>query len=196
MEINIQGNIMEVSDIFDDLPPFMKKADVIFTDIPYNQSLLTNYSNRPNVNISDKNTVIFGDFLLTLKARIKEISPRVCFLEVGKENLYEVLSLMKSLYKHTTFYNSHYYKNVKNKCYIVVGSNKKSNTKYPIDDLDEANIIDYVCENVEFDYIGDLCMGKGLVGRCALKHGKKFVGTELNKERLDFLVKYTEKFYD
>ena len=36
--------------------------------------------------------------------------------------------------------------------------------------------------------IGDLCMGRGLVGVNAYKNGKRFVGTELNHKRLAVLL--------
>ena len=54
--------------------------------------------------------------------------------------------------------------------------------------MDEENIIEWICENEEFECIGDLCMGKGLVGINAHKNGKRFVGTELNHKRLSVLL--------
>jgi hypothetical protein len=54
--------------------------------------------------------------------------------------------------------------------------------------LDEEDAIRWVCGNVSFEWIGDLCMGRGSVGYYAWKAGKKFVGTELNHKRLSVLV--------
>ena len=53
---------------------------------------------------------------------------------------------------------------------------------------DEENIIEFICENLFFECIGDLCMGKGLVAYYANKNEKAFVGTELSKYRLAVCV--------
>ena len=46
----------------------------------------------------------------------------------------------------------------------------------------------WVCKNEEYDCMGDLCIGQGLVGVNAYKNGKRFVGTELNHKRLAVLL--------
>lgn len=58
----------------------------------------------------------------------------------------------------------------------------------PLDYTDEEDAIAWVCENEEYDCIGDLCMGRGLIGVNAYKNGKRFVGTELNHKRLAVLL--------
>ena len=50
--------------------------------------------------------------------------------------------------------------------------------------MDEEHVIDYLCQNLDFECVADPCMGLGLVGYYANKYGKRFVGTELNKYRL------------
>jgi hypothetical protein len=54
--------------------------------------------------------------------------------------------------------------------------------------MDEEDIIEWICKNEEYNCIGDLCIGRGLVGINAYKNSKKFVGTELNKKRLSVLL--------
>lgn len=189
------SSICKVQDIFDNIEDWFK-PDILFTDPPYNQSLLTNYSNRLSCrkSLSDKNNKDFLTFQNRLFDIIKNIKPRITFLEIGKEWLPIFITNMKGMYKYVTFYNSYYTKNTKNKCYIVVGADKQRYIKYSsIEDKDEADIIKIITSEVDYNSIGDLCMGKGLVGKGAFNNNKQFFGIELNKERLEHLVNYCAK---
>ena len=66
----------------------------------------------------------YEEFYEILFKRISEIKAKLCFLEIGKEYLADFIIEMKKLYKYVTFYNSTYYNNSKNLCYIVQGSEK------------------------------------------------------------------------
>ena len=57
----------------------------------------------------------------------------------------------------------------------------------PLDGMDEKTSSSG-CAEREYQCIGDLCMGKGLVGLHAYRNGKRFVGTELNHKRLSVLI--------
>ena len=76
-------------------------------------------------------------------------------------------------------------------CYVIRGSRKRK--KLPLDYMDEEDIIAWICEHEEYDCIGDLCMGLGLVGIHASRNGKKFIGTELNHKRLSVLLERLSK---
>lgn len=183
-----------VHDLFDPLPDFMRRADTIFTDIPYTQSLLTNYANRPGVRTSPANTGRFDDFLFKLFERLDEITPATIFIETGKDALADVYHMAGSRFEYTTFYNATYYRKLANKSYIVHATNDRARRRYPaLEDMDEADAIAWICANHEYQCIGDLCMGKGLVGRHAYANGKSFVGTELNPARLQVLIDFIEK---
>lgn len=177
------GSILKVHNIFDKLPGFMKQADLIFVDPPWNLgNLNTFYTKAERTDHQDS----FEKFYLRLFECIKEIKPNTCYVEIGKENLHNFIFEMKKIYKHVTFYNSSYYHKKENMCYIIRGSNKRKTLK--LDYIDEENIIEWICENEEYNCIGDLCMGRGLVAVNAHKNGKKFVGTELNKKRLSVTI--------
>lgn len=98
---------------------------------------------------------------------------------------------MRKIYKYVTLYNSTYYHKRENICYIVQGSKKRKNWHY--DWMDEEDIISNVAKNEEYEYIGDFCMGRGLVAVSAAKNGRKFVGTELNPKRLAVCVERLHK---
>lgn len=177
------GSMVKAHNIFDPLPGFMKKADLIFVDPPWNLGNLNSfYTKAERTDYQDD----FEVFYKRLFECIAEIRPRTCYVEVGKEYLAEFILEMKQLYKQVTFYNSSYYHRRENMCYVIRGSSKRK--KLPLDYMDEEDIVAWICKNEDYDCIGDLCMGRGLVGINAYKAGKKFVGTELNHKRLSVLL--------
>lgn len=177
------GSTLKVHNIFDPLPAFMFSADLLFVDPPWNLgNLNTFYTKAGRTDYQDN----FKVFYKRLFDCIAQIRPATCYLEVGKEYLADFIQEMKRLYKHVTFYNSMYYRKKTNLCYVVRGSAKRK--KLPLDYMDEEEIIAWICENEKYDCIGDLCMGRGLVGVHANRNGKRFVGTELNHKRLSVLL--------
>ncbi|MBQ7636197.1 MAG: hypothetical protein IJS80_02700 [Lachnospiraceae bacterium] len=177
------GSFLMARDITDGLPEFMCKADIIFTDSPWNTGNLRSFYTKAGRGLPESiEEDPFGQFYDVLFDCIGNIKPRVCYLEIGKEYLGECLNRMGKIYSKVTFYNSTYYHKKDNLCYVVQGSDKKKNWKY--DGLDEEDIISRIAEDEDYSCIGDLCMGRGLVALAAAKNGKKFVGTELNPKRL------------
>lgn len=179
-----------VHDIFDPLPLFMLEARCLIVDIPYNQSLLANYSNRPDVTLSHRNPGRFAAFVNRLFECTDEISPSECFVETGREALADIIIEIRRRFPKWTFYNSMYYGRRNNRCYVVHGSHAKRFRRLNnLDDMDEAKVIEWLCHNVDAaECVGDLCMGRGLVGWHAYRAGRRFVGTELNPKRLAVLV--------
>ena len=186
MLYNIDGiSTVAVHDIFDPLPLFMHRADVIFVDPPYNQALLTNFSNMQGAKISEDNPVNFTKFTDRLFECIAEIAPRSVFIEMGKEYTPDYVLRVRDLYKYTTFYNSTYAHKPQSKCYIIYGTNDVTQKRLQsIEDRDEEDVIKWITSFYPYKVIGDLCMGLGLVGINAHRAGKPFVGTELNQKRL------------
>ncbi len=178
------GSVIKTHNIFEPLPDFMKLAEVVFVDPPWNLGNLNSFYTKASL---EERQNSFERFYVRLFSCVSEINPHTFFVVVGKQYLAEFILKTKELYKYVTFYNSSYYHNAKNICYIVHGT-KKRTKKLPLEYLDEEDAIRWVCENVSFEWIGDLCMGRGSVGYYAWKAGKKFVGTELNHKRLSVLV--------
>lgn len=177
------GSIVKVHNIFDPIPDFMLKADLIFVDPPWNLGNINSFYTKADMNERVEN---FESFYCRLFECIREIKPKTCYVEVGKEYLAEFIMKMKEQYKYVTFYNSTYYHKKDSLCYVIRGSNKAKKPK--LDGMDEEDIIEWITANEDYNIIGDLCMGRGLVGLNAYKNGKKFVGTELNTKRLSVLV--------
>lgn len=177
------GSAVKVHNIFDPLPEFMRSADLIFVDPPWNLGNINSFYTKAD---RTDYVVSFTTFYKRLFECIKKIKPAVCYVEVGKEYLSEFIQEMKKIYRHVTFYNSSYYHKKENMCYVIRGSSKRK--KLLLDYMDEEDIIEWVCKNEEYTCIGDLCIGRGLVGVNAYKNGKQFVGTELNHKRLSVLL--------
>ena len=173
---------LRVCDLTLRMPDFMRKADALFIDPPWNQGNITSFYTKAE----QGHTVAYGDFLTSLFERIREIAPRVCYLEMGKDHLADALIAMRRLFPNVTFYNSTYYHKPGNLCYIIRGGRKRPVAK--LDGMDEEDVISWICANEDYNCIGDLCMGRGLVGVGAYKNGRRFVGTELNHKRLSVLL--------
>ena len=179
---------VQVCDWLDLMPEFMKSADTLFTDPPWNVGNMNSFYTKAD---KDHRSIDFSEFTKALFSRIDEICPRYLFLEIGKEHLDIYLQNAKNRYKYVTFYNSYYYKKLSNKCYVIHATNDYKHRRYPeLEDLPQSSIVAWLCKNHIYDCIGDICMGRGLVGREAYNNGKRFVGTELNLKRLAILVDF------
>ncbi len=183
-EIEIGKGVVKVHDIFDALPEFMKQADCLFIDPPCNEGNLKSFYTKADL---EKQFSIdaFNNRLFEL---IDEINPKSLFIETFKSNNEVMWHYLLDRGYVIKEFESYYYGASKNKCWILYASKKDNEFEIPF--FDEEKVIEYICKNLDFDCIGDLCMGKGLVGFYANKYNKKFVGTELNKKRLACLLEH------
>lgn len=181
-----------VCDWIESMPDFMKEADTLFVDPPWNMgNVNTFYYKADKEHLDGFDFLKFSEHLLL---RIDQINPKYLFLEMGKQFLAFYLTELQKRFKYVTFYNSSYYHKKDNKCYVIHATNDSKRRRYKeLEDMDEEDIIAWLCKNHDYNCIGDLCMGRGLVGKGAFLNGKKFVGIELNKKRLAVLVDFIKK---
>lgn len=184
--------VVKVHNIFDKLPDFMYQADCIFCDPPCSKANINSFYTKAERTDYQEDYMPFAKRFFEC---IDEIKPKQLFVEVFASNYDYFLSEIEERYEYIYICKSKYYNSSKNKCWILHGSNNLDDVTKLIDceNQDEAKIIKWICENIEFDCIGDLCMGQGLVGFFANKYGRKFVGTELNKKRLAVLLNRIEQ---
>lgn len=185
-EIKAGTGIVKVHDIFKPLPEFMKQIDVLFSDPPCSLGNLSTFYTKNGMH----NMNGYGEFTRRFFECVDEIKPKKLFLEVFKSNKESFLSKVKERYPHVFVYDSTYYR--KNPCWIIQGSNDPNT--YDIGGMDEEKVIEWICKNIDYDCIGDLCMGRGLVGIYSHIESKKFVGTELNQNRLAVLLERINRF--
>lgn len=187
--IEIAGNSkVMVCDWLHSMPDFMKEADTLFIDPPWNLGNIKSFYTKAE---KPYGGMLFLEFISKLWERIDAINPETLFLEMGKQHLAHCLIEAERRFHSVTFYNSTYFKKAENKCYIIHATNDRKHKRYRIlEDQDEADIIAWICQNHGYECIGDLCMGRGLVGRHAVMAGRRFVGTELNPKRLAVLIEW------
>lgn len=177
-----------VHDIFDEVPMLYKEADIIFVDPPWNIGNVRSFYTKNDLTETPIDN--FKAFYTRVFEVIKEVKPRILFIEIGKEYLSDFISECKKQYKYVTFYNSSYYHNSKNKCYVVHATNNFKLSKFKeLEDLDEELIIKWICEHIDYDCILDFCLGKGTLAYYSHINNKNYIGGEFNKKRLSVYLK-------
>ena len=189
-EIEIGTGVVKVHDIFNPLPEFMKTADLIFCDPPCSLGNINTFYTKADIEEKQSD---YDKFKNRFFECIDEIKPETIAVEVFASNKEPFFNEIMKRYSFVKVYNSTYYHRKDRKCWIIVGSNTPVDFK--IEGIDEEDAIDWICKNADYNCIGDLCMGRGLVGFGANKYGRKFVGTELNKKRLAVLIERINKGY-
>lgn len=177
-------SFVQVHDLTNGLPHFMRRADVLFIDPPCSKGNIRSFYTKAGL----ATAVPYDHFSTTLFDHIEAIAPKHLFLELFAANLGEYTARASQLFAHAVTYNSFYYKKKSNRCWITHFSNAPIVPMRGFNGIDEEHFIRKLCAEFPYQCIGDLCMGTGLVGKYAHRAGKRFVGTELNKKRLAMLV--------
>jgi hypothetical protein len=175
------GSRVAVHNIYDSLPAFMLQADLVFVDPPWNLgNLNTFYTKAGRLDYRPA----FAEFADVLFQRIGEIGPRACYIEIGRQGVADFVARLQRLYPVVQQWAVTYYR--KHPTWIIRGGAMPADLA--LAGLDEATCIKIIARCEEYECIGDLCMGQGLVGLAAYAAGKPFVGTELNQRRLAVLL--------
>ena len=174
------GSRVAVHDIFEPLPEFMYLADLIFVDPPWNQGNLTCFYTKAKRTDYQQ----FTAFTDVLFRRIAEIGPQTCYIEIGNQFVDAWYERLAQLYPILQRWPVVYYR--KYPTNIIRGGQAPVPADFA--GMDEARVITIVAQIEDYQVMGDLCMGQGLVGLAAQAAGKPFVGTELNPRRLAVLL--------
>lgn len=175
------GSRVTVHNIFNLLPDFMHTADLLFVDPPWDKGNLTAfYTKAGRTDYVDD----FSQFESILFQRIGDVSPAICYLEVGFRAVDKWHNALRDMYPSVQRWNTTYYR--RNRCYILRGGAVPLDYNYS--GMDEEKVYYKAAEIEEYDIMGDFCMGLGLAGLAAYKAGRPFVGAELNKRRLANLL--------
>ena len=176
-----------VHNIFNPLPAFMKTADMIFVDPPWNLSNVNTFYTKAEISEKVKKFELFEEAVFSA---IKDISPETCYIEIGFQNARKWQDILAGMYKFIQSWEVVYYR--KHPCVIIRGSNS-GNTPKDYSGKDEEKITYDICSSESYSTVADFCMGRGNVGVGAFRAGKNFVGTELNKRRLAVLLERITK---
>lgn len=172
------GSRAAVHNIFEPLPAFMLAADLLFVDPPWNRGNLNSFYTKAG---RDDYIDDFSAFEAVLFQRIGEIAPNTCYLEVGFQAVDKWQAALAGIYPNVQRWEVTYYR--RNRCYILRGSHGGC-LAGDYTGMDEEQVIYQMAANEQYNIVGDMCMGLGLVGLAAYRAGRPFVGTELNKRRL------------
>jgi len=175
------GSAVAVHNIFNPLPAFMLRADMLFVDPPWNQGNINSFYTKAG---RTDRVADFGEFERVLFQRVSEIAPAVCYLEVGFQAVESWEAALGLQYPCVQRWNVTYYR--KHPCHILRGGPTPTLRDY--NGMDEEKVIAAIGRGEQYNVMGDLCMGRGLVGLSAYAAGKPFMGTELNPRRLAVLL--------
>lgn len=179
---------LKVHDIYNPLPDFMKEADMVIVDPPWNLANLNTFYTKADKRGEHKNT--YNEFYKQLFKQIDVINPEVLYTEIGKQNVNNFVEEFKKRFPYVQTWKITYYR--KHPCYFVRGS-KHGPTEFDYEGWDEWDAILKALEIEDYNCVADLCMGRGLVAVGAYDNGKRFVGTELNKKRLAVTIEKIAK---
>jgi len=179
------GSRVAVHDIFEPLPKFMQMADLVFVDPPWNQGNLTAFYTKAQ----KSNYRLFVEFAHILFERLAHIGARTCYIEIGNQHVDWWSKRLAQLYPVLQRWSVVYYR--KHPTNIIRGGQAPIDADFT--GMDEARVIAKVAQIEDYQVMGDLCMGQGLVGLAAQAAGKPFVGTELNQRRLAVLLQKLAK---
>lgn len=178
---------VQASSIMFGTKSFMYAADCMFCDPPCSKGNLKSFYTKDGRESSPD----FDNFNNALCQTIERICPNTLFLETFDSNDSYWWSILNAEFKCHARIPSMYYNKPQNRCYIQAHWNdlpvEVERGFYAQAFKDEEKVIEWICKEVPFECIADPCMGRGLVGWYANAAGRRFVGTELSKERLSVL---------
>ena len=170
--------------------PSWLSADMIYTDPPWNIGLLKSFFTKTEVTLKEDDDHDFDVFTDTLFFHIKSISPRVAFVEIGKQYVGEYEARVKQLFPIVDVYGITYHKT--EPCYLLRGSYYVSPRRY--EGLDDGRTPYFACEAEQaIKAVVDLCTGRGLTAKAAHKNDMRFFGSELNERRLAHVLTFWSK---
>jgi hypothetical protein len=163
----------------------MLQVDMIYCDPPWNLGNVNSFYGKAGREYIDR----FSDFYDHLFFSIKQIAPRVCYLEIGRQHRKLFACLLQDLFSVVQDWRITYYG--KKECYLLRGGHAQR--EYDFTGLDERNTPRIAIEIENPDTVADMCTGQGLTAVAAYRLGKRFMGTELNKRRLAVAIDKVNK---
>lgn len=165
----------------------IKEFDMSYIDPPWNTGNINSFYTKAGLDERKQ----FNTFIIKLISLIKVHSPKVNYMEMGKQNKDFVINeIEKAGGKVTNEWKITYYQ--KYPCYLLrytFSNSPAVNIDFSGLDDDDTPILAIKSE-LNVKNVLDLCTGRGLTGRTAQSLGISFYGTELNKRRIACLIDY------
>jgi len=189
-EVYVEENTkskVSIKDIFEEPPTYLKEADMVYIDPPWNTGNINSFYTKAGIHIKRK----YDDFLIRVLHYLKFIQPKVIYTEIGKQNVDKVKNALKETFpgKVIQSWRITYYK--KRPMYLVrVGDTEQIFDFTGYDDEETPNL---AMKNENFNCVADFCLGRGLILETAYKLKKKCVGSELNDRRISVAIEKVNK---
>ncbi|MBX3045126.1 MAG: hypothetical protein KIT33_15180 [Candidatus Kapabacteria bacterium] len=165
----------------------IKQFDMSYIDPPWNTGNINSFYTKAGLEERKQ----FNAFIIKLISLIKVYSPKVNYMEMGKQNKDFVINeIERAGGKVTNEWKITYYQ--KYPCYLLrytFSNSPAVNNDFSGLDDDDTPILAIKSE-LNIKNVLDLCTGRGLTGRTAQSLGISFYGTELNKRRIACLIDY------
>jgi len=181
------GSVVSVCDITRTLPEYMLAADMIYCDPPWSLGNVNCFYTKAD---HPDRIHYFSEFYSSFFSRVRQIHPKVCYVEIGKQNRDEFLFQMQAIFPDIREWKITYYK--KNPCFLIRGGHERWQ-KCDFTGMDDINTPFAAIHEESVQVVADLCTGQGLTAVAAFRLGKSFVGTELNRRRLAVAIDRVNK---
>lgn len=171
---------IQVADITAGLPDFMLKANMVYSDTPWTLGNVNMFNKKAGRKYMNN----FEEFYTPLFQHIAKINPRVCYLEIGKQEKEKFIGLLKKNYPIVQEWEITYYG--KHLCYLLRGGHLA--TDFNFTGMDDNDTPLAAIKTEQPATVADFCTGRGITGIAAITQGCNFVGTEINKEKLAVFI--------
>jgi len=177
-----QASYVQVVDITEKLPDVMCDVapDMIYSDTPWNLGNINMFNKKAGRAYMHD----FSEFYLPLFRHIKELNPRICYLEIGKQERANFINQLKKIYPSVQEWQITYYG--KSPCYLLRGGHVP--TDFDFTGMDDKDTPLAAIKHEQPYSVADFCTGRGITGIAALQEGCHFFGAEINKEKLAVFI--------
>lgn len=172
------GSKVSVADLRDGIPSYMLGAEMVYCDPPWSKGNANAFVTKAGLKTY---VVDYAKFMDALFQRIREIEPRVCYLEIGTQHLSDFCMRIERLFLRVQVWPITYYR--RHKCYLVRGGQEYC-VACDYSGMDDEDTPFAAVRAESPKTVADMCTGCGLTMLAAHRAGTTFYGTELNKRRL------------
>lgn len=170
-------SLIAVHDLRNGILDYMRGAEMVYCDPPWSLGNANLFITKAGMSSYIK---CFDEFMDALFEGIKAISPRTCYLEIGRQHKNDFIQRLSSLYPVVQEWPITYYR--KHPCFLLRGGWREIDHDFTGLDDEDTPLAAIQAERPRS--VADPCTGQGLTLLAAHECGVQFLGSELNRRRL------------
>ncbi len=171
-----RGSKVMVADLFDGIPSFMHNTDMVYSDTPWTTGNLKTFYTKAEKPCAHT----FLEFAEMVFQHIDTIHPKVCYLEIGRENMGVYERKLRDLFPIVQSWDILYYR--KHPMKLLRGGPEIQ--QFDFTGMDDEKTPGAAMLHETILSVVDFCLGRGGTLVAAYKLGKICYGSELNPRRL------------